>query len=1179
MCFPWFRNFRPGRRSKERDKIQKANQDFKPQLTVVPSGLHEQDQVTQSSQESKPQLTVTHASQHEHDEVPQLTSVHAGQHEDDKSNPEPPEPYASLVDLWNEAMDNLTEDERREMVELKAQAASKSTNTPQDVASSLQEQLDKTFKTQKADSSKAGRVIESSIRILKEFLSAGDVAVSFDPMHAALPWAAVRAVLVLVTSHFELRNQILAGLTMVSSHVAQCDRYHQLYMTPEPALRPTEAALARFALRLHRSKTKSVTAVFSLGDVESRLQNLSHCGSNLMQAAEDCEASCSLSNRSSVRQLSELTAKLTNTVQDQMDLVLAQIEETERLKVLDWISPVKYGDHHNAVQALRTPETGEWLVDHYMFCEWEELQSSAVLWLQGSRFAFFYCTRHEEERRQPLSVLRSYVSQLSTTPERPDRIRKQLQHQYSDLRQSGASLGLSDCREQLRQSVDLYSRTTIVLDGLDECDQSSRRQIIETLELLLESSNPVKIFIASRPEGDIRNRFCNRPSIEIRATDNKEDIKKFVHAEMARHNMLLSKSQGMFQWAFLQVKELFKLETEPAIRDRLGKLPDSLKDAYDEIYQNIQNRHPHERDLAVNAFKLVASARETLGKEELLQGILISSQADAFQSSATITESQLLNLCHNLLVFDSKTMVWRFSHLSVTEYFEENHWGLLDAHRHTTIVCLEAVRNFYKPPIPESREGNPFVTYAAMHWLDHFRSLLGSRERSSPEYQAWLLRAYKPEHCSIPYCVSPVNVTLFAMCIFSFYHILQDWWDEEGIDVSLTCEAGLNLLGLAAVGGSPKICQSLIEKHGMHVDSPQKNKISGSALVVAIEHGHDEVVKYLVQKAGADVNMQVQTGEYGSALAAAAYKPANSGIIKLLFEAGADVNLQLEKGNYGSALAAAAAGGRKDNLELLLRLGADVDMQLKAGLSGSALVHATVWGNSECVESLLGAGANVNMQLQWGYYGSALAAAAASVLSASTVELLLKAGAVVDMELQGGHFGSALAATAYWGDRFHILLLLREGADVNKQLQTGKYESALVAAAAGQQLHNFKLLLEAGAEVNMDLKTGPHGSVLVAALFLVFDLQVDVNYQIRHGRFGSALAAASYFGLPQSVELLIKAGADVNLAIENGPFRTALQTAEEDSSKEALGDWWDLKGSPEVKGKVGSILRSHGAIG
>jgi hypothetical protein len=41
-----------------------------------------------------------------------------------------------------------------------------------------------------------GERIDKSVQVLAHFLAAGDVAVSFDPVHAALPWAGMRVVLV-----------------------------------------------------------------------------------------------------------------------------------------------------------------------------------------------------------------------------------------------------------------------------------------------------------------------------------------------------------------------------------------------------------------------------------------------------------------------------------------------------------------------------------------------------------------------------------------------------------------------------------------------------------------------------------------------------------------------------------------------------------------------------------------------------------------------------------------------------------------------------------------------------------------------------------------------------------------------------------------------------------------------
>lgn len=108
----------------------------------------------------------------------------------------------------------------------------------------------------------------------------------------------------------------------------------------------------------------------------------------------------------------------------------------------------------------------------------------------------------------------------------------------------------------------MYSQTTVVLDALDECDVKERGLLMATFDSLLrKSSNPVKIFISSRPDVDIKDHFMNLPNVEIRATDNDRDIAKFVDSEITKNprwgkkiaqdlqnqivNTLLEKSQGM----------------------------------------------------------------------------------------------------------------------------------------------------------------------------------------------------------------------------------------------------------------------------------------------------------------------------------------------------------------------------------------------------------------------------------------------------------------------------------------------------------------------------------------------------------------------------------------------------------------------------------------------------------
>jgi hypothetical protein len=176
-------------------------------------------------------------------------------------------------------------------------------------------------------------------------------------------------------------------------------------------------------------------------------------------------------------------------------------------------------------------------------------------------FAFFYCNRGEEDRRDPLSVLRIFVRQLSTVAYSPGKMRGKLRSLRRETMLKGSDLSFEACREQLLESVNLYPKTTLVLDALDECNPESRRHLVDAIELLLQQScRPLKVFISSRPDRDIRDRFLPRPNIEIQAIDNQVDIEKFVKEEIARHqrwkeitpslkddivNTILERSSGM----------------------------------------------------------------------------------------------------------------------------------------------------------------------------------------------------------------------------------------------------------------------------------------------------------------------------------------------------------------------------------------------------------------------------------------------------------------------------------------------------------------------------------------------------------------------------------------------------------------------------------------------------------
>ena len=81
---------------------------------------------------------------------------------------------------------------------------------------------------------------------------------------------------------------------------------------------------------------------------------------------------------------------------------------------------------------------------------------------------------------------------------------------------------------------------TIVIDALDECDTTERWALLCALQDIVQKSKQlVKVFASSREDGDIIAHMSDVPSVIIRASDNGEDVRKFVEAEVDR--MITSK--------------------------------------------------------------------------------------------------------------------------------------------------------------------------------------------------------------------------------------------------------------------------------------------------------------------------------------------------------------------------------------------------------------------------------------------------------------------------------------------------------------------------------------------------------------------------------------------------------------------------------------------------------------
>lgn len=159
--------------------------------------------------------------------------------------------------------------------------------------------------------------------------------------------------------------------------------------------------------------------------------------------------------------------------------------------------------------------------------------------------------------------MRSIVRQLAIPHKANvrDTIHREIHNQYNRGREMATGLNLSTCKYVLREFIETYPRTTIVLDALDECEKDCRHGLMDLFDDILgNASRPVKLIIASRPDVDIKEHFSKRAFINIRAADNRDDIGKYIRAEVQKHprwsklndgirteigSILLEKSDGM----------------------------------------------------------------------------------------------------------------------------------------------------------------------------------------------------------------------------------------------------------------------------------------------------------------------------------------------------------------------------------------------------------------------------------------------------------------------------------------------------------------------------------------------------------------------------------------------------------------------------------------------------------
>lgn len=165
------------------------------------------------------------------------------------------------------------------------------------------------------------------------------------------------------------------------------------------------------------------------------------------------------------------------------------------------------------------------VIDHVK----ETLESSP----HDEGFAFFYCSRSGPSMQDPLVILRSFVRQLSYKAYDYDRVQKNIIKAFKLAKKEGRDLSYRDCKELILDSMNLYSKTTIIIDALDESDITVYNLAEILIELMEMATKPVKVFISSRPDREYLEAFKQDGStITVDSSNQQGDIEKFLNQNL-----------------------------------------------------------------------------------------------------------------------------------------------------------------------------------------------------------------------------------------------------------------------------------------------------------------------------------------------------------------------------------------------------------------------------------------------------------------------------------------------------------------------------------------------------------------------------------------------------------------------------------------------------------------------
>lgn len=304
-----------------------------------------------------------------------------------------------------------------------------------------------------------------------------------------------------------------------------------------------------------------------------------------------------------------------------------------------------------------------------------------------TRTAYFFCRHDVAESLKTQTIIGSLAKQILETYD--DLI---LKDKTKSFKEDDTVLEVNQIMETLTAIVAPEHQVFLVLDGLNECPEDIRYEVLSLLHKIQQTCSKVKLCLSVRLEPDTHT-FLERKELAnakaIRMSENNPDIISFINATLEEHleqerlvvgdptlileiqKALKLGSQGMFLWVSLKIHSLTLIKTDDGIRKSFPDVPETLSELFVRI---LEQAEIYGIEYRVKLFELITVAMRPLTLDELQEALSVIPGDTKWDPSKHINDVRsVLNSCGGLITIDEEELTVRVSHNSISQWLLAGH--------------------------------------------------------------------------------------------------------------------------------------------------------------------------------------------------------------------------------------------------------------------------------------------------------------------------------------------------------------------------------------------------------------------------------------------------------------------------------------------------------------------------